>query len=208
MKVYNDISLLSATFNRHDFTYNMLVSLYKRAQAIMPIYILDNSDVTSFESPSNNWVHIIDNTNYKHSPNYNQPSKNHCASIEYALFNVIPTKYVLLVDNDIIFQNTITHLLDCRFQYDLIGEIGHDIVPGDRLFPYMCIIDLDWVKANRIHYFDEPRCITEQKTMDTGASFLEDCLQHNSNIYRIQLANYVVHLKGGTLHNKSMPPLK
>ena len=110
----------------------------------------------------------------------------------------------MLVDNDVTFNSKLSSLLESRHDYQLIGEIGYDIVPGNRLFPYMCIIDLDWVKFNNIHYFDEPRCITTSKTMDTGASFLEDSLVYQPKIRTIKLTDYIVHLKGGTLHNKQI----
>jgi hypothetical protein len=181
------------------------MSLIEDADVICPIFILDNSDKTPFESDANPFVRVIDNTNYKHTPNFNQPSKNHCSSIEYALYNVIKTKYVLLVDNDIIFYPNLPTILNARANYQLIGEIGYDIVPGNRLFPYMCLIDLEWVKMNNIHYFDAARCITDLKTMDTGASFLEDCLPYKPAIWQIKLTDYILHLKGGTLHNKSIP---
>lgn len=205
MNIYKDISLLTTTYNRHEFTYNMVVSFLENSNIVCPIFILDNSDKIPFETPISSFISVIDNTNYKNTPNFFQASKNHCASIDYAFYSVIQTKYVLLVDNDVVFHPSIITIINNRNKYNLIGEIGHDIVPGDRLFPYMCIIDLEWVKSRHIHYFDEPRCITPQKTMDTGASFLEDCLYYNPSIMKIHLSDYIIHLKGGTLHNKKFP---
>lgn len=183
----------------------MVVSFLEHSNIVCPIFILDNSDKIPFETPISSFISVIDNTNYKNTPNFFQASKNHCASIDYAFYNVIQTKYVLLVDNDVVFHPSIITIINNRNKYNLIGEIGHDIVPGDRLFPYMCIIDLEWVKSRHIHYFDEPRCITPQKTMDTGASFLEDCLYYNPSIMKIHLSDYIIHLKGGTLHSKKFP---
>ena len=173
----------------------------------MYISILDNSTTTPFISADEldvDIISVIDNTKFAHTLNYGQPSKNHCSSIDYALNHCINTKYTLLVDNDIIFHPAINNLLQERHKFDVIGEIGYDIIPGNRLFPYMCLIDNDFMTKNNINYFDEARCMTNN-TMDTGASFYEDCVANSANIKCIKLQHYITHLKGGTLHGK---PLK
>lgn len=203
----SDISILTATFNQHDFTLNMLKSFYANVSKIFPqTYILDNSTVNMFPRYQNSLIHVIDNTNFKHTKDYSQPSKNHCSSIDYAL-HLIETPYILLCDNDIVFNTSMRDLL-CSYQsYDIIGEIGWDRVRPDRLYPYMCIINLDLVKRNKIHYFDESRCMIRNDYMDTGCSFWNDMKAITQRIKRIKLSDYIIHLKGGTLHNKKIDEL-
>lgn len=205
---FNEITLLSATFNKHDFTLQMLKSLYSIVGKNLPkIIILDNSDKTFFPKIENPFISVLDNTNFKYTKNYRQPSMNHCASIDYAL-RTIKTKYTLLCDNDIIFKKNFLDFFNDFESYDLIGEIGYDRVPPARLYPYICLINNQFVSSKRIHYFDENRCMIKNATMDTGCSFYNDCVLNNAKIKKLRISDYIVHLKGGTLRNKSIDLLK
>lgn len=200
---FNNITFLTATFNVHTFTLNMLKSLYALLGNKLPqIKILDNSTSNFFPIIRNDFIDVIDNTNFKHTKNYNQPSKNHCSSIEYA-FSLIKTKYVLLFDNDIIFKQNFIDFFNSYEDYNIIGEIGYDIIEPNRLFPYLCLIDLEFCKKNNIHYFDNSRCM-ENGIMDTGCSFLLDCQSKNAIINNVHINDFIIHLKGGTLRNKSI----
>lgn len=203
----SDITLLTATFNKHDFTVSMLKSFFAIFNNIPRTIILDNSDTVPFYDIPNNFITVVDNTNFKHSPDYKQPSKNHCASLDWALHNVIKTKYCLLCDNDILFKKSMIDILDIYHQYNAVGEVGYDRVPPARLYPYFCIIDVNFMIANHIRYFDENRCMIDNATMDTGCSFYQDLVKYNASIKKLRLSDYVIHLKGGTLRNKNLEEL-
>lgn len=200
-----DLTILSATFNKHEFTINMLKSIASILRFLPKTCILDNSCENKFPVFKNTVIEVLDNTNFKNTRDYHCPSKNHCSSIDFAL-STIKTRYVLLCDNDIIFKSSIVDLLKSYHDYDVIGEVGYDVVPPDRIFPYMCIIDLDFVRRNGIRYFYEGRCLANGK-MDTGCSFYQDLQKKSARIKRINLKDYIVHLKGGTLHNKTLESL-
>lgn len=202
----DNITVLTATFNRHDFTIQMMKSLVSILKCMPRICILDNSTEIPFPKIPNHHIEIIDNTRYKHTPDFHQPSKNHSASLDWCIYNHIHTKYVLLCDNDILFKPQFAHLLTITDKFNVIGEVGYDIIPPNRLYPYMCIIDCEFMKSNKIRYFDNTRCM-ENGLMDTGYSFLQDAIQHNAAIHHIKLVEYIIHLKGGTLHNKPLTSL-
>lgn len=205
---FNDITFLSATFNKHDFTLQMLKSLYSVTNGNMPkIVILDNSTEIYFPKIDNDFIYVLNNTNFKYTKNYNQPSMNHCASLDFAL-KQIKTKYVLLCDNDIIFKENFIHFFSDFKSYDIIGEIGYDRVPPKRLYPYLCLINNEFVNYNKINYFDEKRCMIKNATMDTGCSFYEDCAAKYAKIKNVRISNFIIHLKGGTLRNKSIENFK
>lgn len=207
----SDITILTATFNRHDFTISMIKSffdVFKIGNIILPQFIvLDNSTSCPFPDTPNPIIKVIDNTNFKYTCNYNQPSMNHSASIDWAIKNLIHTKYIMLCDNDILFKPNICLLTEKRFSYNLVGEIGWDRVPPARLYPYWCIIDNAFITQHRLNYFDQHRCMINNATMDTGCSFYEDAVHSNATIYKIKLSDYIIHLKGGTLRNKSLNEL-
>ena len=195
----HDITLLSATFNRHDATLGMLKSFYSASRYFMPAVIIDNSTTTPLPFDGSPEIRVIDNRNFRHTKNYGQPSKNHCSSIQYALS-------LMLCDNDILFTPNISTLLELYNKYDAIGEITWDVVPPDRLLPYLCIFDLERMKHDHISYFHESRCINNTNGtpyMDTGASFYMDIVKANWNIYKCSIADFCSHIKGYTLHNAS-----
>lgn len=206
-----DITILSATFNRHDFTLSMIkswFSLFHPRSTLSPTFIiLDNSTDTFFPNKPNSFIKVVDNTNYKNTPNFNQPSKNHASSIAWAMQTHISTRYLMLCDNDILFKPSIVKLLALRHQYDIIGEIGWDRVPPARIYPYWCMIDMDFVNTNNISYFDESRCMIANAIMDTGCSFYVDSKSKAAKICPIKLSDYIIHLKGGTLRNKPLNEL-
>ena len=203
----SNITLLTATFNRHDFTLNMLNSFVETvSNEIMPIVIIDNSTIFPFPNVKNERISIIDNTNFKYTKNYNQPSKNHCSSINFAL-SQINTDYVMLCDNDILFKPSVKQLLKIYNDFDIIGEIGWDKVPPLRIYPYFCILNLNFIRKNKISYFDEKRCMINNGRMDTGSSFYEDCMKTKFRLKKIKVSDYVIHLKNGTLKNRTVNDL-
>lgn len=206
----NDITVLTATYNNNILTGMMLKSLYKQLDTDIKISIIDNGTKIFADNDMKELFDVIDNTNFKLTPNYNQPSRNHCSSIDYAFKNCIKTKYVLLVDNDILFKPSVKQLLEnLPDDFDCVGEVGWDSTPPNRLFPYFCIINLEKFKQDNLNYFDETRIIKNSRICnkyDTGYSFYEDIKTLNWNIIPIKFKDYIVHLKGAMNNNKNFYP--
>lgn len=222
--IIDDITILSANFNTPDLTLHMIKSAFLQIGRTIPVCIIDNSTIWPMPISSNTLITVIDNTNFKHTPNYGQCSANHCSSIEYAM-NTIQTQYILLCDTDVLFKPMIKNILNVpNGSYDVCGEVGWDKHPGDRLFPYCCIIDNHKKRANGISYFDSNRIMVNclgipynkdhppkdnvQAYFDTGASFLQDIQFHNWMINQINLSDVIVHKKGGTLHPDNDMPVE
>ena len=199
--VMTDFILLTANFNTTELTNTMIRSFRKQYGENIETFVIDNSTTEHFTTTLKN-VSIIDNFKFKNTPNLNCPSKNHCISINYA-FSLIPVDNIILVDSDILFYPSIKKLIEnFTFEkYDLCGEIGHDVLPTNRLFPYLCLINLKKIKEKGIAFFRENGIIKGVK--DTGASFLEECEKENLKIKEIKLSDYILHLKGATLNAKN-----
>lgn len=208
----NNISFLTANFNEDTLTKCAISSLNKYCN--MPGVIIDNSDKTPIDPALSKYYTIMDNSFHKLIPDYKQGSKNHCASIDYALKNYIKTKYVLLFDCDILFGPNIIQLLNAYEQFDAIGTVRWDDAPPIRLIPYMCIFNVEKMKQENISYFDNDRCIgpnsitydlcgpnTKNWFYDTGASFYED-IKDTWNINNVDIGKYCVHMKGALNCNR------
>lgn len=214
-KLFSDVTFLTTNYNNFELSFACIKSLIRATGIdLSQILILDNSDKIALPSYVKNDFNVIDNSFHKITPNLNIPSKNHCSSIDYVLKNCIHTKYVCLFDNDVKFFKSINEFLSYRTNYDAIGEIGYDTVPPNRLFPYLCIIDVKKFKTEKLNYFDINRCIIPKRktnepiasiygnVYDTGYSFLKDIEQHKWNVLDIKLNKYIKHYKAGSLKNQ------
>lgn len=205
MQLYQDLTLLSANFNQPELTLCMLKSFTKAADLPIPMWIIDNSTQCVLPHYNTTRFKVIDNTNFKHTPNHRQNSHNHSHSLEYA-FSLIPTRYVLLCDNDVLFKPTIKTVLTTEVgHFDVWGETVIDgDIPPTRLLPYCCIIDLSKKREQHIPYYDPQRLMLfhhpgargHYSYMDTGCSFLQDIEHNNWKINRVTISHYIEHLKG------------
>lgn len=203
-----NLTLLTVSFNNNIMTGLMIKSFFKQLQNDIEVVIVDNGTALQVDENLKSIFNVVDNFQHKLLPDYKQCSKNHCVAIDYALKNIIKTKWVLLVDNDVFFKPSIKDFLEHFAEdSDCVGEVGWDDAPPVRLFPYFCLINVDKFRNEKLNYFDNDRCIgpgskevgkrgpgTPCWYKDTGCSFLED-IQNSWKIQEIQLSNYIVHMK-------------
>ena len=177
------------------------------------IYIFDNSDKDPFTAEFDN-VMVIDNTegdiiNFdewleKYPKKTSSPgrvnnwaSAKHCYSIEKCI-ELIDENFVLL-DSDVLLKRDISNLYDDRAVY--IGEVTTQ--PRStikRVLPFICFINVEMLKKNEKHYFDENYmhglcCNIVNKradSYDTGAGFYINTLDlpHMDIICEDYVAHY------------------
>lgn len=161
------------------------------------IYIFDNSDKDPFTARFDN-VTIFDNTNgqiinfdewlEKYPKKTSSPgrvnnwaSAKHCYSIEKCI-ELLDENFILL-DSDVLLKKDISCLYDERTVY--VGEV----IPQPRstikrVLPFICFINVEMLKKNKKHYFDENYmhglcCNIVNKradSYDTGAGFYANTL--------------------------------
>lgn len=203
----SDIALLTANFNYDELTFHMVDSFRKVTRVDIPIYCVDNSNAKAIDAKKarDYGINIIDNTMYSHTPFTTDPSTNHCQSIEYAL-SLLPADYCILVDNDVIFKPKMKEFVgkigEFMSSYDCVGEIGHDVLPKDRIFPYLCLFNLKKMRVDNIHYYREFSII--RGIADTGASFYDDIRNRGWRIAQIRLNDYIIHLKNGSFGKRNI----
>lgn len=184
------------------------------------IFIFDNSDKSPFVNTFNN-VTVFDNTKgqiinfdewLKKYPNKDKAGKTpvfnkwasakHCYTIEKCI-ELIDENFVLL-DSDILLKRDINEFFDDR--YIFVGT--QEKRPGlpIRLLPYLCFLNVNMMKKNNIHYFDETMMnglmVTENgNAYDTGAAFVVNTkhLPHKS----IEIKNYMIHYTGASWQDRS-----
>jgi len=203
-----DLTLLTVSFNNNMITGLMIKSFFKQLHNETNVVIVDNGTYEAVDERMKSVFEVVDNFQHKLLPNYNQCSKNHCSAVDYVLKNIIKTKWVLLVDNDVFFKPTIKDLLlNFDETFDCMGEVGWDDAPPIRLFPYFCLINVEKFRNEKLNYFDNDRCIgpgskeigkrgpgTPCWYKDTGCSFYED-IKDIWKIKEIKLDDFIVHNK-------------
>lgn len=232
---HNDISLFLVNFNNDFITSNCILSLLKKIDFKINVIIVDNSNSIRINNIFTHSFNVIDNFQHKLLPcQYEQyynmpndpnsvitrisPSKNHSLTIDYALKNIVKTKYCIVCDNDIIFKNT--EFLNYYKDYDLIYEAAEDICPPKRLLPYFFIINVNKFNELKLNFYDENNCmnaalghifmekydsnnnkhtISVGNYNDTGASFYKEISSNNLlNKKEIQIDNYIEHFNNGS----------
>lgn len=181
------------------------------------IYIFDNSDKLPFKAKFDN-VTVFDNTKGKYI-NFDQwlkkfpkretsngkingwGSAKHCVSVEKCM-SLINGNFIL-VDSDVLLKRDISSLFQSKYIY--VGEVVNQARSKiKRVLPYLCFINSNACKKNRIHYFD-PNYMhglnhnyknKKADSYDTGAGFYIACEKLPKQT--INLDNYVVHYSGGS----------
>lgn len=204
----NNLSILTVSFNNNLLTGMMLKSFQKQVGELPEVVIVDNGDKIPVDNGLKSCFNVIDNFQNKLLSKEANASRNHAKAIDYALKNCIKTKWVLLVDNDILFYPRLSNFIRTfnDAEWDTAGEIGYDYTPPDRIFPYLNLINVDKFNKERRNYYDEQRIILDWKKsnkMDTGYSFFED-IKNEWKIYQIKLSDFCIHLKSGSLWNKNI----
>lgn len=214
--ILNNLTLLTCNYNTEILTKCMIKSLFKQLKREIPVVIMDNSNSEPCSEELKRNYLVVDNTNYRITGDQHQISRNHCKSIDYALKHYIKTKYVLLCDNDILFKPEILTLLNRSVDFDAIGEVGSTDGKRTRLFPFLCIFNIDIFKT--INYYDPNNCMNDVNSIltkegfldkdvstnikgnfgDTGTSVLNEIEDNALNLIKISINNFMIHYASGS----------
>lgn len=178
------------------------------------IYIFDNSDEHYFTAKFDN-VTILDNTKGKyinfdewlnkypnkhksHGRVNNWGSAKHCYSVEKCM-EILDEPFILL-DSDILLKKDISDLFNEEYIY--IGEtIKQPLSEIHRVQPFLCYINTNLCKENKVHYFDDNHMHGLRKTAiadmyDTGAAFYINASKYKHK--DIKFSDYVIHYGHGS----------
>jgi hypothetical protein len=135
---------------------------------------------------------------------YGYPRATHGQAVTKALQDLIHTKYVLLVDSDVLFLKDFQIPFEAfiKNNFTLMGEVvgdrgGKSLHP--RVNPWFCFLNLENLKKHDIPFYDVNRS-TQRKTSkiyDVGSSMYEDILDAELLIGDVRMENkYFKHYEG------------
>lgn len=201
-----NLTVLTCNYNTPDITLNMLKSLvYVNGNAPLPNVMVMNT--------SNSWSpnELDDNL----IPYYNFRNGIHGEAVNLAL-NKINTRYVLLVDSDIIFlqdwRKPFNRFVDGNFT--IMGKVVGNVAGKElyeRVEPWYCFIDLHKLKSNKIKFFDGDRTKASKltnKVYDVGSTMFEDVVNLGGLVANVDLENkYFKHYGGMSWRTQKYNPL-
>lgn len=211
----NDLSIMTVNFNTPFFIHSLNKSIRKWAKWFNgKLIVLDNStkveklpnidtEELSIKHIDNSIYECIDKlpkSKYKVAGNYN--SARHCITIDFGIKNFVNTKYLMLLDSDILFKTDFFKYFN-KFRESDASLMGYKRttykIPC--IAPWCCFINVEKMKSNNISFFDFNRIlyVNDNLTHDTGASLYEDFVNIGEKVLELEDNLYYKHFKGGSV---------
>jgi len=182
----DNLTIVSCNHDTPDLVINLKKSIKNTCKDIPKILIFDTGKWPILQS-GNVWM----------------PNTSHGEAVNEA-FNLVKTRYILLVDSDILFLKDIRGPFE-KFKdggFALMGEVvgdrgGKSLYP--RVNPWFCFMDLDQLKNNNIQFYDHHRTkvLKSEKIYDIGSTMFEDVIKAGLTVADVKLeGKYFKHYEG------------
>jgi glycosyltransferase involved in cell wall biosynthesis len=191
----NDLTLLTCNFNTPYLIDGLLKSLIKTSSSLPKILVMDTSTEQSCIVPD-------------HIPSFRFTGGTHGEAVNLA-FKKIKTRYVLLVDSDILFLQDFKKPFEVFKQEGaaamgkIVGDVaGKSLYP--RIEPWYCFLDLSVLNQFKIPFFDAVRTSNSKNSnriYDIGSTMFEDLNKRSLKIIDVDLeGKYFKHYGGMSWH--------
>jgi glycosyltransferase involved in cell wall biosynthesis len=199
-----DLTILTCNYNTPDLVIKMLKSLKNVCEKLPNIMVMDTSTV----------IDQFDSLNLFSIPNMKVSGLSHGEAVNLAI-RKIETRYVLLVDSDIIFLKDFVRPFE-KFKeedFSLMGKVvgdcgGKSLYP--RVEPWYCFMDLHFLKKNKIEFFDRYRTKKSKndnlRVYDIGSTMFEDVVK-TGKVANVNLeGKYFKHYGGMSWRTQKYDP--
>jgi glycosyltransferase involved in cell wall biosynthesis len=189
-----NLTILTCCYNTPKEVINLLKSVKETSEDIPKLVLMNTSTISECELVFQ----------YTKIPYFNYRGAIHGEGVNLGLKKVT-TRYVLLVDSDIIFLKDYKKAFEkfketgCALMGKVVGDCaGKSLYP--RVEPWYCFIDLDQLKRHKIEFFDRERTKLSKKServYDIGSTMFEDCQKHGLLIGDVDMSGKYFHHYGG-----------
>jgi len=201
-----DLTLITCNYNTPDLIIKLLQSVKKTSSQIPNVIVIN----TSTEEESDK---ILSDYNI---PYYNLKGGTHGEAVNLA-FEKVKTKYILLVDSDVILLKDFFPVFE-KFKSQnltLMGKVVENIGGKNlhsRVQPWYCFLNYHKLKENNIEFFDKERVKQSReeniKIYDVGSTMFEDIQKADLLIGDVDLENkYFKHYVGMSWYCQKYNPL-
>ncbi len=187
----DDLTIVTCNCDTCDLIINLKRSIEKHCSVLPKIMVIDTGKSSMMG------IQNIKMLNTSHGNAVN------------AAFDLVETKYMLLVDSDVLFLEDIKKPYE-KFKeggFALMGEVvgdrgGKSLYP--RVNPWFCFIDLEQLKIHDIKFYDKERTerskrklINPSRIYDIGSTMFEDVIKAELTVANARMENkYFKHYEG------------
>ena len=199
-----DLTIVTCNYNTPDLIKNLVRSIKNTCLDIPKILVIDTGKKTT------NVDEIVEDVRY-----FAYANSSHGEGVNKS-FDEVDTRYMLLVDSDILFLKDMQKPFE-KFKELGVAAMGKIVgsVAGknlyDRIEPWYCFLDLQFLKKNNIKFFDAKRTKQSKeeniKIYDVGSTMLEDILKNEGTVANVNLeGRYFKHYGGMSWRMQSYDP--
>ena len=181
-----DLTIVTCNCDTPDLIINLKRSIEKHCSVLPKILVIDTGESSMMG------IQNIKMLNTSHGNAVN------------AAFDLVKTRYMLLVDSDVLFLKDIKQPYE-KFKeggFVLMGEVvgdrgGKSLYP--RVNPWFCFIDLEQLKEHNINFYDHHRTkeIKSERIYDIGSTMFEDVIKAELTVANAKMENkYFKHYEG------------
>lgn len=186
-----DLTIVICNHDTPDLITNLFRSITKCCEDVPEMLVMSTGKFPLLRPPKS----LFDT--------YYMPQTSHGDAVNEA-FKLVKTRYVLLVDSDVLFLDDIYKPFE-RFKegnFTLMGEVvgdrgGKSLYP--RVNPWFCFLDLETLKEHDIKFYDHYRTkeLKSEKIYDIGSTMFEDVVNANLLIADTKMeGKYFKHYEG------------
>lgn len=188
-----DLTIVTCDYNTPELTKNLISSIRRHCSEVYNIIVV-NTGYENYKTEYQSEGVLV----------YNFLNSSHGNGVNYALNQLVKTRYVLLVDTDVLLLKDIAKPFEKFKQNNLtlmgevVGNRGGKLLK-QRVNPWFCFIDLKQLKDNDIKFYDHYRTkeLKSDIIYDIGSTMFEDCITNNLKIGDFKMEGiYFKHYEG------------
>jgi hypothetical protein len=187
----DDLTIVTCNHNTPELVKNLVKSIRNTCINVPEITVIDTGEIGS-------GLEMISNVTY-----WMMLNTSHGVAVNKT-FEIIDTKYILLVDSDVLFLKDFSEPFQ-KFKeggFALMGEVvgdrgGKSLYP--RVNPWFCFMNLEQLKKHNIQFYDFHRTkqMKSDKTYDIGSTMFEDVINAGLTIADVKMeGKYFKHYEG------------
>lgn len=189
-----DLTLVTCNYDTPELVTNLLRSVKQTCLELPKVLVMDTGP-EPHRFLSNNGINYI-----------RTPNTSHGVAVNVAM-EAVDTKYILLVDSDVIFLRDFAHPFNVfkNKELTLMGEVVGDrggklLYP--RVNPWYCFMDVETLKQHGILFLDKRRAFANKpspdgRLYDIGSMMFEDVVNAGLKIGDAKMEDkYFKHYEG------------
>lgn len=197
-----DLTIVVTNYNTPDLIINLVKSV-KNTHLTLPHMYVGNTGNPQYNTV---WYDLFpkhDSMIYVKHTNFGETT--HGEAVNKIMYGPhIDTRYILLVDSDVLFLKDISEPFKkfkesgCVVMGKVTGDRGGKRI-HDRVDPWFCFMDLKTLREYKIRFYDHFRSkvLKSEKIYDIGSTMYEEILANDLTIANVSLeGKYFKHYEG------------